>query len=283
MNNIMLFEENKVEVFELNGKVLFNPYHVGKCLDIIDVKSTIRNFNEKQVVKVKNSEVGTMHFRKLNNAGENFLTESGVYKIIFKSRKKEAEKFQDWVTDEVLPSIRKNGGYITDLSKFKISIRNKQDYQNAIQIIENLQCEIEKSKIELLSENNDNLQYLQKKLIADIINSLDTLNNLGIFTGTFYNEIYDLMYKNYKIDLDRRKKEMIKNGMEIKSILSIIKCSELKYFLNTIFERYTNGNNENIYKLNNIINNYIQNDLTGITYYILSLINNKKNIMNCIA
>ncbi|MEG2247037.1 MAG: BRO family protein [Romboutsia sp.] len=48
----------------------------------------------------------SIHIRKLNNAGENFLTESGVYKFIFKSRKEEAEKFQDWVTEEVLPAIR---------------------------------------------------------------------------------------------------------------------------------------------------------------------------------
>lgn len=48
----------------------------------------------------------------MNNAGENFLTESGVYKLIFKSHKEEAEKFQDWVTDEVLPQIRQTGGYI---------------------------------------------------------------------------------------------------------------------------------------------------------------------------
>lgn len=50
-----------------------------------------------------------MQFRKLHNTGENFLTESGVYKLIFKSRKEEAERFQDWVTDEVLPLIRKTG------------------------------------------------------------------------------------------------------------------------------------------------------------------------------
>ncbi len=54
-----------------------------------------------------------MHFRKLNNAGENFLTESGVYKLIFKSRKPEAERFSNWVTDEVLPTIRKHGAYMT--------------------------------------------------------------------------------------------------------------------------------------------------------------------------
>lgn len=67
--------------------------------------------NEKQVIKIKNSDMHSMHNRKLNNAGENFLTESGVYKLIFKSRKENAERFQDWVTDEVLPAIRQTGGY----------------------------------------------------------------------------------------------------------------------------------------------------------------------------
>ena len=113
-NNLMIFEGNNVEVFELNGQVLFNPKHVAEILDIVDVKSSIRDFSKKQVVKVKNSDVHSMHFRKLNNAGENFLTESGVYKLVFKSRKPEAERFSDWVTDEVLPSIRKHGAYMTN-------------------------------------------------------------------------------------------------------------------------------------------------------------------------
>ena len=73
----------------------------------------MRTFNNNQVVVIKNSDMHDMYFRKLNNRGEKFLTESGVYKLIFKSDKKEAEKFQDWVTDEVLPQIRKTGGYIT--------------------------------------------------------------------------------------------------------------------------------------------------------------------------
>lgn len=42
----------------------------------------------------------------------NFITEPNLYKCIFQSRKKEAEQFQDWVCEEVLPSIRKSGGYM---------------------------------------------------------------------------------------------------------------------------------------------------------------------------
>ena len=43
----------------------------------------------------------------------NFITEPNLYKCIFQSRKKEAEQFQDWVCSEVLPSIRKSGGYMS--------------------------------------------------------------------------------------------------------------------------------------------------------------------------
>ena len=133
MNNIMIFENKKVEVFELNGQVLFNPYHCGECLELADssIRDVVRKMNDKQVVKLKNSDVVNSNIRKLNNAGENFLTESGVYKLIFKSKKKEAERFQDWVTDEVLPSIRKTGSYtmlenrveilINDIVKSKIN------------------------------------------------------------------------------------------------------------------------------------------------------------------
>lgn len=42
------------------------------------------------------------------------LTEAGLYSAILKSRVEMAEEFQDWVTDEVLPSIRKHGGYISE-------------------------------------------------------------------------------------------------------------------------------------------------------------------------
>lgn len=107
------FENKEVEVFELGGQVLFNPYHVAECLDIKNINDNLRTMNDKQVIKLTNSKIGITDFRKLHNAGENFLTESGVYKLIFKSDKKEAEKFQDWVADEVLPNIRRTGGYIS--------------------------------------------------------------------------------------------------------------------------------------------------------------------------
>ncbi|MBV4447508.1 hypothetical protein KM799_12920 [Clostridium tyrobutyricum] len=116
-NKLMIFEEQQVEIFELNGVIYFNPKHVAQCLEIKDVNSSIRNFNKKQKKIIRNSDVHNMHIRRLNNAGEIFLTESGVYKLAFKSNKPNAEKFSDWVADEVLPSIRKTGVYSTEKSE----------------------------------------------------------------------------------------------------------------------------------------------------------------------
>lgn len=115
MNNLLTFKGTNVEIFEVDDKVLFNPYHVGKCLGLENktVKNHMSNMNENQVVKLRNSDSLPEGFRKLNNAGENFLTESGVYKLTLRSRKKRAEEFCDWITDEVLPSIRKTGAYMT--------------------------------------------------------------------------------------------------------------------------------------------------------------------------
>lgn len=48
----------------------------------------------------------------LPNRGAWLVSESGFYKLVLKSRKPEAVKFQDWVTGVVLPAIRKDGGYI---------------------------------------------------------------------------------------------------------------------------------------------------------------------------
>ena len=146
MNDLMIFEGNEVEVFEFKGEVLFNPKHVAKCLDISDVNSSIRNFNDKQVVKLTNSDVHDMHIRKLNNAGENFLKEAGVYKLIFKSHKEAAERFQDWVTDEVLPSIRKTGGYLGNTKELSEEEIMAKAFMIAQKTIENQKKQLEEQK-----------------------------------------------------------------------------------------------------------------------------------------
>lgn len=165
-NNLMIFEGHDVEVFELNGQVLFNPKHVAEILEIKNVNDNLRKMNDKQVIKLKNSDVGNTDIRKLNNAGENFLTESGVYKLVFKSRKPEAEKFSDWVTDEVLPTIRKHGAYMTEKTleralespDFLIQLATKlKNEQEARKVAENNVEDAEVNIVDIKKNDNSNV------------------------------------------------------------------------------------------------------------------------------
>lgn len=158
MNELLFnFEGKEVEVINFNGQALFNPKNVGKCLDISDsaLRNHLTEMNQNQVIKVTNdmlANANSTNFRKLNNAGENFLTESGMYKLIFKSRKPNAERFQDWVTDVVLPRIRQYGAYIPGNTP-------EQIIQNGMNAMDGMIS---------LSEHNDILNYYLKELNRSI-------------------------------------------------------------------------------------------------------------------
>jgi anti-repressor protein len=198
-DNLMIFENKPVEIFECNGQVLFNPKHVAECLDIKNVNDNISRMNSKQVIKLKNSDIGLTDIRKLNNAGENFLTESGVYKLIFKSHKEEAEKFQDWVTDEVLPSIRKTGGYIPvdeNMSDAEIMARALQISQKTIQ----QKDEIIKAKdIELDNKNRfiKQLASSENSLLVREVAKIASKGNIIIGEKRLWNKLreWGLIFK----------------------------------------------------------------------------------------
>lgn len=191
MNNLMIFEGHEVEVFEVDGVVLFNPYHVGECLEISPegVRKAITRMTDKQVVKLKNSDVANRHIRKLNNAGENFLTESGVYKLVFKSRKPNAEMFTDWIADEVLPSIRKHGIYATD--SVIDNILNNPDF--GIELLTKLKEEREaRVKAE---QTNAILMHVNKTYTATEI-----AKELGLKSAIELNKILSKMHIQYKVN-----------------------------------------------------------------------------------
>lgn len=199
MENLMIFEGHDMEVFEFDGQVLFNPKHVAEILGIADVKSSTRNFNSKQLIKVKNSDVHNMHFRKLNNAGENFLTESGVYKLIFRSHKPEAERFSDWVTDEVLPSIRKTGSYQKQLSPqemMRIQLGMIDDHEDRIKNL----------------ESNMVIDYGQQQTLRQHVNKA-VLNALGGKDTEAYAYISKVVFAECNRDLQDRFKVNSRNNI----------------------------------------------------------------------
>lgn len=207
MNNLMVFEGKQVEVFEFKGDVLFNPRDVGKCLDISysTLKEHMQNMNKNQIIKLTNRAIledGKTDFRKLNNAGENFLFEAGVYKLIFKSRKEGAERFQDWVTDEVLPTIRKTGGYIPITEKEDDETIMANALLVAQKIIDNKNKELEDKKKELEDKNRfinqiaESRNSLLVREVAKIISKSDS--NILIGKKRLYEKLREWGWVTYK-------------------------------------------------------------------------------------
>ena len=113
MNNLQVFkfQQNYLDYAVLNNEPLFNLNNIANILNISNPRTSIDVNDNDYVIKLDSSVVGLTYNRTLNNRGELFLTEAGLYKLIMTSKKKEAETFQKWVVKDVLPSIRKTGTY----------------------------------------------------------------------------------------------------------------------------------------------------------------------------
>jgi prophage antirepressor-like protein len=107
MDIVKAFNSNKLHTeIVIKGTYetpLFRASDIGQVLDISCIRSVIRNFNEtEKVVHTTHTPGGSQEVT--------FLTEKGLYKVLFKSRKPIAETFQNWVC-EVIKDIRLTGAY----------------------------------------------------------------------------------------------------------------------------------------------------------------------------
>lgn len=106
MNEIVkLYKENPVRIIEKDGEPWFVAKDVCSILEIKEPHRSIKGLDEDEKGRHSMTTPG----------GEQELTminEAGLYRLIFKSRKKEAEDFKRWVCHDVLPSIRKTGAYL---------------------------------------------------------------------------------------------------------------------------------------------------------------------------
>ena len=106
-NNIQIFKNSdfgEIRTLEENGAVLFCGSDVAKALGYARPNDAVTQ-HCRATVKSRTPISGKMQ-------DINFIPESDLYRLVFSSKLPTAEKFTDWVTAEVLPSIRRNGGYI---------------------------------------------------------------------------------------------------------------------------------------------------------------------------
>ena len=98
-------EFGEIRTITKDNEPMFCLADVCKALEISNVGNVKQRLSEKGIHTADTPTKGGM--QKMT-----FISEANLYKTIFQSRKESAERFTEWVTSEVLPSIRKNGGYI---------------------------------------------------------------------------------------------------------------------------------------------------------------------------
>lgn len=114
MNDLEIFKfnNNEVRTKVINNEPYFALADVCKILDIGNPSDVVYRLKKEGIELLERTD--NLGFGRKRTYKMNFVNESNLYRCIFNSRKPEAEKFQDWVTSEMLPSIRKHGMYATD-------------------------------------------------------------------------------------------------------------------------------------------------------------------------
>ena len=178
MNELQIFnneEFGSVRTITKDNEPMFCLADVCKALDINNVSQLKTRLKEDGVIT---NEVGVQTGIKADGTPAiqmvkmNFINESNLYKVIFQSRKPSAEKFTDWVTDEVIPSIRKNGGYIANQEQ----MTPEQIVANALIVAQNIisqkdrQIEEMKPKADFFDAVADSKTAISMNEVAKVLN-----------------------------------------------------------------------------------------------------------------
>lgn len=150
MNDLQIFKNSEfgeVRTVTVNEEPMFCLTDICKALELTQPSKVKERLNEK----------GVRSIPTLTKGGEQkllYINEPNLYKTIFQSRKESAERFTEWVTSEVLPSIRKTGSYNKPMTTAE--------------------------KIHLLAQGNEELNLKVDKVEAEVKELKDTMPLLAV-------------------------------------------------------------------------------------------------------
>jgi len=176
MNNLQIFkneEFGEVRTLEIEGKSYFMASDIARSLGYTNPQKAIRDHCK-----------GVNESLYPTNGGmqtANFIPEGDIYRLIVKSQLPSAEKFETWVFDEVLPSIRKTGSYQKPLSE-------KEMLRIQLGMIDDVEQRVDKL------ENTMVIDYGQQQVLTEKVNRAVT-NWLGGKESNAYAVIGKKLFK----------------------------------------------------------------------------------------
>ncbi len=175
---LFAFEGNEVRTLKIDDE----PYFVGKDVaNILGYSNTRKALQDHVDLEDKKDGV-TIRDSIGRNQKPTVINESGLYSLILSSKMPNAKRFKHWVTNEVLPAIRKHGAYMTDEKAFDI-VNNKDGLASLLQ-----------QAADQLRKKDIQIEEMKPKaLFADAITASETsilvgemakiLKNGGVNTG----------------------------------------------------------------------------------------------------
>lgn len=212
MNELQIFkfENNEIRTVLKDNEPWFCLKDICNILDI----------SQPSKVKDRLNKKGVNSIPTLTNGGNQnliYVNESNLYKVIFQSRKEEAEIFTEWVTSEVLPTIRKHGIYATD--NVIDQIINNPEF--GIKLLTNLKEE-RQARIEAERKNailmHTNKTYTATEIAKELgFKSAIALNKDLCKKKIQYkvNKTYVLYSKYAQMGLVSIKQQIMDNGREV--------------------------------------------------------------------
>ena len=196
MNN----ENNKVSLFENDtlGSLRTTIDDYGRPVFCLKDACTILDIKNPSDAKKRLKSSGVVRITKLDSNGKfnNYLyiTESNLYKLIFQSRKEEAQQFVDWVTEVILPQIRKYGRYdlksITESNETAMAFLDSyNEFQTRIAILERNEQETKEART-----------YVKRVLDSNVLKDLYDVPAILNIPGIGITEVLKVLRDNSVID-----------------------------------------------------------------------------------
>lgn len=167
MNDLQIFnneEFGEIRTAVINDEPMFCLADICRVLEIKNVSDCKSRLRQKGIVTTDT----------LTNGGKQkmiFIDESNLYKTIFQSRKESAERFTEWVTSEVLPSIRKTGSYgmpKTTGGQIQLLAQGYTELEQKVNDIKDDVSEL-KGNVPLYSCDIDEIQQHVKRRVVNIL------------------------------------------------------------------------------------------------------------------
>jgi prophage antirepressor-like protein len=180
MNHIKIFnneEFGQVRTTKIEGKAFFCLVDICEALDLDNpskvkkrlFKTGLQLVDLHALTTIQGVSINELQEGIIGNSVSTFISEPNLYRCIFQSRKPSAEKFQNWVFEEVLPAIRKTGEY-----KVAYPYRKKIDHLEKQRGYDREQMDIMYQWILSLQKEMDTLQSTYRTCDINRLREVDS-------------------------------------------------------------------------------------------------------------